>query len=181
MSSELRRKEIIAYLSTALKPVSATELSNVFKVSRQVIVQDIALLRAFNHDILSTHRGYIYNFNLKKQRVFKIFHSDADTKEEMQTIVDCGGRIVEVFVNHKTYGIISAPLAISSRLDIDRLLEGIATGKSSLLKNTTGGYHFHTVEAPSEEILDLIEKKLREKDFLATVFEYETHLLEKKK
>ena len=177
MTGELRRQKIIEFIKNAHQPVCATALAEHFSVSRQVIVQDIALLRACNYNIMATNRGYLMERRPAHKRIFKVFHSDANTHEELETIVDCGGAVLDVFVNHKVYGVISAPLSIRSRLDIERLMNGIQTGKSTLLLYMTSGYHFHTVEAPSEEILDIIHTKLEEREFLAPVLDYEIHLL----
>ncbi len=177
MSGELRRQKILAHIKSARQPVSATALAALFSVSRQVIVQDIALLRACNHGILATNRGYLVEQRPAHRRVFKVFHSDLNTREELQAIVDCGGAVLDVFVNHKVYGVISAPLSIRSRLDIDRLMDGIQSGKSTLLLHMTSGYHFHTVEASSEDTLDIIHAKLEETGLLSPVFDYEAHLL----
>lgn len=46
MSGEERRGKIIQALKNSDKAVSATTLAKEFDVSRQVIVQDVALLRA---------------------------------------------------------------------------------------------------------------------------------------
>ena len=62
---------------------------------------------------------------------------------------------------------------IRTRHDVKKVLEGLSTGSSSLLKNVTGGYHYHTIEAESEEILDDIQNGLAEKGFLARLQDYE--------
>lgn len=173
MTGEQRRKEIFSCISNASRPVPAAWLARQFSVSRQVIVQDIALLRAGDCNIISTNRGYLIQRPSGCKRVFKVCHSEADTREELETIVDCGGSVTDVFVNHKVYGIISAPMSIKSRLDIDAFMENLQAGRSTLLMNVTARYHFHTVEAPSEQILDLIGSRLEEKHFLAPVLEYE--------
>jgi transcriptional regulator of NAD metabolism len=80
--------------------------------------------------------------------------------------VDLGGKVEDVFVNHKVYGKLKADLAIGSRRDVEELIEGIQNGKSSPLLNVTSGYHYHTVTAKSEKILNLVEKTLREKEYL---------------
>ena len=177
MTGEQRRNEILACIMSSSRPVSAAQLSERFSVSRQVIVQDVALLRAGDCNILSTSRGYLVQKASGHKRVFKVCHSEADTREELQTIVDCGGSVVDVFVNHRVYGVISAPMSIKSRLDIDEFMESLETGKSTLLMNVTSGYHFHTVEAPSEQILDIIGSRLEEKHFLAPVLDYEESML----
>jgi transcriptional regulator of NAD metabolism len=88
-------------------------------------------------------------------------------------VVDLGGRFLDVFVYHRAYGLIRTKLNIRSRLDVAVYIEEISTGKSRELLNITSGYHYHTIEADSEEILDLIQEKLREKGFLAKLSAYE--------
>lgn len=161
-----RRELILDSLKNSKIPVSGGMLAAKFNVSRQVIVQDIALIRAGGYDIISTNRGYILSMPSTFTRVFKLNHSDERMEEELNSIVDMGGRILNVFVEHRVYGRMEAALGISSRRNVEEFIGDIKSGKSSPLKNITSGYHFHTVEADSEEILDMIEKMLREKGFL---------------
>ena len=106
-------------------------------------------------------------------KVFKNFHSDEDVEKELTLIVDLGGTVEDVFIYHKAYNKVTAPMNIKSRRDVSIFLENIATGKSSLLKNVTSGYHYHTVSADSFETLKVIEDKLWENGFLAKLREYE--------
>ena len=94
-------------------------------------------------------------------------------EEELSTIVDAGGHVKDVFVYHKVYGVIRANMDIKSRRDVRNYLEEIRTGKSSLLKNVTSGYHYHTICAESEEVLDAIQEELKNKGFLAKLQDYE--------
>ena len=55
ISGEERREKIIQKLKTSEKPISATTFAKIFDVSRQVIVQDVALLRANGNSIISTN------------------------------------------------------------------------------------------------------------------------------
>lgn len=71
------------------------------------------------------------------------------------------------------YGVVRADMNIRTRRDVKKFLEGLSTGSSSLLKNVTGGYHYHTIEAESEEILDDNQNELAEKGFLAKLQDYE--------
>jgi hypothetical protein len=87
--------------------------------------------------------------------------------------VDCGGIVEDVFVYHKVYGILRAEMNIRSRLDVQHFVDDIKSGKSSLLKNVTSGYHYHTVYAPSEQLLDVIQQRLKERGFLAQLKDYE--------
>ncbi|MGI6007803.1 MAG: transcription repressor NadR [Ruminococcus sp.] len=166
MNGEKRRSEILKVIQSGSQPVSGGKLSEMFEVSRQVIVQDIALLRAADYDIVSTNRGYICHSDQCARRVFKVCHGNEDIVDELYSIVDLGGKVQDVFVNHKVYGKLKADLGIGSRRDVEKLIEGIRNGKSSPLLNVTSGYHYHTVTAQSEEILDLVEKTLREKEYL---------------
>lgn len=173
MNGEERRKQILQILTKAEKPVSGLALAEKFDVSRQVIVQDIALLRANGTSIFSTNRGYLLEQSGERSRVFKVIHADEEVEDELTTIVDCGGKVVDVFVYHKVYGVLRADMNIKSRMDIQNYMKEISSGKSTLLKNVTSGYHYHTIVAESEAILDLIQEKLQEKGFLAKLQDYE--------
>lgn len=166
MNGETRRQEIVEYIKNSPRPVSGTELAGAFCVSRQVIVQDIALLRVGSQDIVATNRGYILNTPHAVNRIFKVIHEYDEIVDELYTIVDQGGRVTDVFVKHKVYGQIRAEMKICSRRDVEEFMEEIRTGKSNPLMNITSGYHYHTVEADSEKVLDLVEKALKEKAYL---------------
>ena len=167
MKADQRRKEIASYMMSAQNAVPGGKLSEKFGVSRQIIVQDISALKEAGYEILSTHSGYVMQTTPHCERVFKLFHTKDQTEDELNTIIDLGGIVADVFVWHKVYGKMTAPLNISSRLHIAQFLEGVRTGKSSELMNITGGYHYHTVKADSEEVLNRIESALQEKGFIA--------------
>ena len=174
MSGEERRGKIIQALKNSDKAVSATTLAKEFDVSRQVIVQDVALLRANGKNIFSTNRGYLIQEDEETTRVFKVQHEDDEVEKELTTIVDLGGTVEDVFVYHKVYGVLRAEMNIKSRMDIRNYMEEIRSGKSSLLKNVTSGYHYHTVRAERVEILDMIQEELQKKGLLAKLQDYET-------
>ena len=148
MTGEERRVKIADMLGTT--PLSATKIAEHFEVSRQVIVQDIALLRAEGLEIIATNRGYIIAGHPRARRVFKVCHSDERTREEQYLIVDAGGCVEDIFIWHKVYGKISARTDIDSRRAADIMLEKIASGVSRPLQNITGNYHYHTVSAASD-------------------------------
>ena len=173
MNGNERRTEILKLLTESQGPVSGVSLARQLSVSRQIIVQDIALLRAAGNDILSMNQGYMIQSKPKLSRVFKVIHEEQDVEEELNTIVDFGGIVKDVFVYHKAYGVLRAEMNIRSRLDIENFVEKIKSGKSNLLMNVTSGYHYHTVMADSEQLLDIIQDKLREKGFLARLQDYE--------
>ena len=160
MKADERRKEIVNLMMSEQKAISGGQLSEKLGVSRQIIVRDISVLKAAGYDILSTHNGYLMQNSPFAERVFKVYHTKEQTEAELNTIVDLGGMVVDVFVWHRVYGKMTAPLNISSRHHIAQFLEGVRTGKSTELMNVTGGYHYHTVRAETEEILDKIEKTL---------------------
>ena len=118
---EMRRMNILEILNNRTTPVSGTELAGKLGVSRQVIVQDIALLRADNKEIMSTYKGYILHSPDKDSReymrVLRVNHGTEDTLDELQTIVDYGGRVLDVSVEHGLYGHITVDLIINNRLD----------------------------------------------------------------
>ncbi|MBQ4527694.1 MAG: transcription repressor NadR [Clostridia bacterium] len=173
MNAEQRRKEIVGIMMLEHKPVSGGHLSEILGVSRQIIVQDISALKAAGYEILSTHSGYVLHTKTLNSKVFKVIHSDEDVQKELNLIVDLGGIVDDVFVYHKVYNKVTAPMGIKSRHDVEVFVNSIASGKSSLLKNVTSGYHYHTVLAENAQTLDLIEKKLKECGFLAKLQEYE--------
>lgn len=166
MTGSERRTEIIEQIQKSAAPVSGKKLAEVYGVSRQVIVQDIALLRAAGYDVIATNRGYLLNTPAKVTRVLKVYHSDERLEEELCTVVDLGGCVENVMVNHKVYGHLEANLQINSRRKVAAFMEGIRSGKSSPLKNITSDYHYHTISADSDETLDLIEKALSEQRIL---------------
>ena len=167
MKAAERRNAIANFLLAEDKAVSGGELSEKFGVSRQIIVQDITVLKGLGYDILSTHNGYIIQKSPLKERVLKLHHTTEQTEEELSLIVRLGGTVVDVFVWHKVYGKMEAKLNIFSDLHVKQFIEGVRTGKSTELMNITGGYHYHTIRAESEEVLDQIEKVLEERGYIA--------------
>lgn len=175
MTGNDRRGAILEELRGADMPLSGTELAHRFGVSRQVVVQDIALLRTQGNVIVATNRGYVMagTRSTRPTRVFKCYHELEQAEEELNLIVDLGGRVEDVQVNHRAYGRLTAQLDAGNRADVARFMEDIRTGKSHLLSTVTSGYHFHTVSAADERTLDAIGKRLEEAGFLAEVLTYE--------
>lgn len=161
-----RRKAIANLLLSSSQAISGGKLSEKFGVSRQIIVQDITVLKGSGYEILSTHNGYIIQKSPLKERVFKVYHTTEQTENELNTIVSHGGTVVDVFVWHKVYGKMTAPLNIFSARQIKQFIEGVRSGKSTELMNITGGYHYHTVRAESEEILNNIRNALNEHGYI---------------
>ena len=105
--------------------------------------------------------------------MFKVIHADEQVEEELNLFVDLGGKVEDVFVFHKVYGVIKATMNIKSRRDVKKYMEEISTGKSTQLKNLTSGYHYHTITADDEQTLDMIQEELRQRGFLAKLQDYE--------
>lgn len=163
-----RREKIASILREAEEAVSASHLAGVCGVSRQVIVGDIALLRAQGLDIISTPRGYISGGGRPGGVVFKVacFHSPELTRQELYTIVDLGGTVIDVTVEHPVYGELSGQLNVSSRYDVDDFVRKVETGAASLLSGLTEGIHLHTVSCRDEATAARIREALREAGIL---------------
>lgn len=166
MTGEERRENILSAMRGAKKPLSGSALAKECQVSRQVVVQDIALLRAAGYPIFSTTRGYLLEQPTSVSRVFRVKHTDSQIEDELNTIVDMGGFVRDVYVEHGVYGRLEAELHIGSRRQVQEFLEQIRSKEAQPLNNLTSGDHCHTVEADSEQTLDIIEQALREKGYL---------------
>ena len=169
MKAETRREEILSLISNTENPIPANVLKERFNVSRQVIVQDIAILRANGYDVTATNRGYFLGRGSQATRVFKCRHSFEELVDEGMIIIEAGGKIEDIFVNHRVYGRISSKLGLQNRMHVEELYRSLFSGASKPLMSVTDGYHYHTVSAESEAVLDLIEQKLRERGFLIEI------------
>ena len=166
MNTAQRRNEILKLLHQAEKPVAARALASQFGVSRQVIVQDMAVIRASTPGILSTTKGYVLqqDKDLACTREFKVRHGQEQAAEELNLIVDCGGRVKNISISHRVYGRVSAEMDIRSRQDVNEFIQAINSSRSTVLSSATSGYHYHLVEAASQERLDLIGEQLKKQD-----------------
>ncbi|MBE6591519.1 MAG: transcription repressor NadR [Ruminococcaceae bacterium] len=162
-----RRRELVKLLSRSKTALTGNELAEHFKVSRQSIIKDISFLRKEGKAIVATEKGYYLDAPSVYERVFKLFHTADQTKDELRLVVGMGGVVKDVFVWHKVYGRVKATLNISCQEDVDRFIDGVRSGKSSELMNITGGYHYHTVTSEEEEVLDRIAEALNQKGFIA--------------
>lgn len=170
MTGEERRSQILKTLMESKQPMSGAALAKAFQVSRQVIVQDIALMRAERHDIMSTNKGYLYRSAAAAaafpKRVFFVKHSKAQVMEEFLTVIELGGCVLDVAVEHTLYGQIRVDLLIESKQDAEEFVQKLSVCRDNPLNVLTDGGHYHTVSAPSEKLLDLMEAELRQKGFL---------------
>ena len=168
MAGERRRESLYKLLCESSEPISGTSLAKKFNVSRQVIVQDIALLRAKYDTIESTYKGYVIR-QTSFSRVFYVCHNQASTVDELNAIVDLGGCIENVAVEHLAYGSIEVKLQLKTRRDVVAFLKNMQENDCKLLTDLTQGHHSHLISASSVEILDEIEKELKNMNILERV------------
>lgn len=170
LDGDQRREEIIQMLESSSSPVSGAELARRLKVSRQVIVQDVALLRAINKNILSTNKGYLLfepgRSAGESKKTICVRHTTEQVLDEFYTIVDLGGKVLDVVVEHELYGQIAVDLIIASRQDADEFYEKMRNNRAKPLKELTEDIHYHTIVAKDRASIEKIEKALQEKGYL---------------
>lgn len=167
MNKESRFKKILEILEKESSPISGSKISKLLGVTRQIVVQDIAVLKSRGFYIISTARGYV--FNAKKPsftRLFAVKHSKADIYKELSLIVKNGGEIIDVIVEHPVYGELKGNLNIRTIEDIKVFISAMETANAEPLMALSKGIHLHTVGAPSEEVLNRIEEVLRKEGLL---------------
>jgi len=164
MTSDERRNNIEIVLRNNSDPMSATALAKKFSVSRQVIVGDIALMRAAGLKISATPRGYVINSEIEKsESIYTIAccHDEKNMAAELYAVVDNGGTLLDVTVEHPIYGQIVGQLCISSRYDADLFLEKVKNNQAQPLMRLTGGIHLHTIKCNDEEAYNRIIEALK--------------------
>ncbi|MBM6613862.1 transcription repressor NadR [Desemzia sp. RIT804] len=173
MDASQRRESIIAALKKEHTPFSASKLAEKFGVSRQVIVGDVSLLRAAGIDIIATPRGYLLESTAKSQNANKQFvgkivcqHTASQTEDELYTVVDNGGELLDVIVEHPIYGELAGRLNIASRKDADQFMRRVAETETGLLSDLTNGIHLHTIACEDRETFETIKKLLQELDIV---------------
>ncbi|MCC8121966.1 MAG: transcription repressor NadR [Oscillospiraceae bacterium] len=169
MEAKERRAEVLRYLEQAGKPVPAAAIAAEFQVSRQIIVGDIALLRAGGADITATPRGYVTGTGLLGTGISRrvaCVHSQEDMGRELTVIVDAGGEVVDVVVSHPLYGEITCAMHIRSRYDVAAFLERAAACEAKPLSLLTDGIHLHTICCPDEATFARVEEALQRAGFL---------------
>ena len=166
----VRRDKIMAILEDRKAPIKGAELAKMVEVSRQVVVQDIAVMRAQGVDIIATPQGYLLNKRPQEKNCVRIFacqHEGMSTmQDELETIVAYGGYVRNVIVEHPIYGEITGNLFLSSLYEVSQFMEKVQSAKAMPLSALTKGVHLHTIEAKNEEILQHIAHILLEKHYL---------------
>lgn len=166
MTAVQRRSAIYEQLTRADAPISATALAQQFSVTRQVVVGDIALLRAEGHSITATPRGYMIPAETGLHRTIACHHSSEDTQKELFAMVDCGCTVLDVIVEHPVYGQLTAPLALSSRYDVEQFIRRMADSHAQPISALTDGVHLHTLSCPSEAVFAHLKATLADMGML---------------
>ena len=163
-----RRRRIVEWLRTLRAPVRGEELATHFQVSRQCLVQDIAILRAGGEEVIATPRGYFLPADSARatRAVLACRHKPEQTAEELQALVDCGVRVLDVIVEHPVYGELRGSLMLESRADVQEFLDRVRRTKATFLASLTRGVHLHTIEASKPEAIARAKQALRERGFL---------------
>ena len=160
MQAEERRRKIVELLSQTNQAVSAARLAAEFDVSRQVIVGDVALLRAAGEEISATPRGYVMaRTAVGLVRQVPCCHDGPGMEAELNAIVDQGCSVLDVIVDHPVYGQLTGPLELASRYDVQQFLDRCADARP--LSDLTGGIHLHTLSCPSEDAFQRVRAALR--------------------
>ena len=160
MTAEQRRSRISARLHEALQPISATVLARELGVSRQIIVGDVALLRAGGQAITATARGYVIPApGDGTVRQVACRHDGAGTRDELNAMVDCGCTVIDVIVDHPIYGQLTGPLQISNRYEVSQFIERCK--RAEPLSSLTDGIHLHTLSCPDEAAFERTKSALR--------------------
>lgn len=168
MNANQRRAHILDYLRTAQAPLSATALAQRLSVSRQIIVGDVALLRAAGEEITATPRGYVLDRPRPGlTRTVACLHSGADMERELTLMVDQGCTVVNVIVEHPVYGQLTGPLDLSSRYDISEFIRKVEENAARPLSLLTDGIHLHTLRCPDEGAFERASAALEAAGFLA--------------
>ena len=168
MNASQRRERILEYLKAAQAPLSATALAQKLSVSRQIIVGDVALLRAAGEAVTATPRGYVLDRpRTGLVRTVACLHSGADMERELTLMVDQGCTVENVIVEHPVYGQLTGPLDLSSRYDIPEFIRKVEENSARPLSALTDGIHLHTLRCPDEGTFQRTVMALEKAGFLA--------------
>lgn len=167
MKAEERREAILSRLKNSAAPLSAAALAREYGVSRQVVVGDIALLRAYGSEISATPRGYVLERDTGMiVRTLACTHSAGDMKRELEIMVDNGCVVRDVIVEHPLYGQLTGSLELKSRYDLNQFVARSAEAEAVLLSALTDGLHLHTLLCPDAEAFGRVVDELRQAGFL---------------
>lgn len=172
MNSIERRDNIIKLLLESSEPVKGSIIAKKYSVTRQVIVKDIAILRAKGKNIIATPDGYIVNKNENKVKaIIAVTHEEEEMFNEMSIIIKYGGIIEDVIVEHPLYGEIAGMLMIKNYNELNKFIEKYKEQKARLLSVLTNGVHLHTISAENEENIKLIISELKKCNYIVSDLE----------
>lgn len=161
MNGQERREAIIKRLEDSKTPISAKSLADEYAVTRQIIVADIALLRAGGYRITAASRGYVLETaDGGLIRRIAVKHGKDEVEREFYIIVDNGGKVLDVSIEHTIYGHLSADLHIESRYDADNFVSRMGEAGASPLSLLTEGLHIHTISVRDEQAFLRITEQL---------------------
>lgn len=167
-----RRSAVAQLLEQAVEPVSASALADKFHVSRQIIVGDIALLRASGAPVVATPRGYLMEHaadSAVQDYTVACRHDNAkQLLQELYIVVDQGATMRDVIVEHPIYGQLTGQLQISSRFEADRFVKALAASEASPLSQLTGGIHLHTLRCPDRACFERVTAALKKAGILVS-------------
>ncbi|MBC5629851.1 transcription repressor NadR [Clostridium sp. NSJ-6] len=165
MIANKRREAIVELLLKEKAPIKGVDLATKFNVTRQIIVKDIAILRAKGNNIIATPDGYMFNDDSgsRVKSIIAVNHSKAEMIKELEIVIKYGGIIEDVIVEHPIYGEIKGLLMIKNLNDLNRFRESFELSESTPLSSLTNGVHLHTVSVDTKENMELIKKELKEK------------------
>lgn len=166
LDGQARREKILRQLGAGSAPVSAAALARATGVSRQIIVGDVALLRAAGHPISATPRGYVKGSSSGLTRTLACVHPPQGMEAELNAMVDSGCEVVDVVVEHPLYGQLTGALRLRSRYDVGQFLAQVRKSDAKPLSDLTGGIHLHTVRSPDSSALDRAVSALRALGYL---------------
>ena len=167
VTGEKRREEIMKVLDASDKPMSATALAKMYGVSRQIIVGDIALLRAEAKNSIATNKGYIINkIPGKAECMVKVRHKPEDLYDELCSIVDLGAQVLTEEIESPVYGRIVTEINVLSREDARMISEKFMDSAVTQLSELTKGVHYHKIVADNELTIIRVQKTLNEKHYL---------------
>ena len=175
MHAEERRTRLLEILQDKNEYQNAARLAQELGVSRQIIVSDVAILRERGWDIISTPRGYLLDerSDWGYSGTVACRHDEEGVRKEFYIVVDNGGAVIDISVEHPIYGQITARLDIRSRYDADLFIDRCREEKAVLLSALTDGLHLHRIGVQRREDFLRIRAALKEAGILAAETETE--------
>lgn len=147
MTGNERRSILLKKLANSTQAIPARVFAETFNVSRQIIVGDVAILRAEGHPIVATNKGYLIKTDGSDhiKKYIAVTHPQEKTRAELEIFIKHHIIVESVTVEHPVYGEITGYLNIRTQADIDEFLKQAP----ELLSTLTQGIHLHTILCPN--------------------------------